>query len=145
MFSTAHELYDKLLDICKTQYDKVTKAKKNRIKAQNTPEELPIDLYLSEDEDDLPPLEGDEVVKLEPEETVSERIKLIPRKRKTRGTGLKILIPNKLLTRLPILLAQIKSGNNSYKLKNKIRQILYLLYQHNKITKNVYNNLIKSL
>ena len=54
------------------------------------------------------------------------------------GGGLKILTPNKLLTRLPILLAQIKAGNNSYKLKNKIRQILYLLYQHNKITKKVY-------
>ena len=59
--------------------------------------------------------------------------------------ALKILTPNKLLTRLPILLAQIKAGNNSYKLKNEIRQILYLLYQDNKITKKVYNNLIKSL
>ena len=29
----------------------------------------------------------------------------------------------------------LKAGNNSYKLKNEIRQILYLLYQHNKITK----------
>ena len=47
-----------------------------------------------------------------------------------------MLTPNKLLTRLPILLAQIKAGNNSYKLKNKIRHILYLFYQHNKITKN---------
>ena len=59
--------------------------------------------------------------------------------------ALKILTPNKLLTRLPILLAQIKAGNNSYKLKNEIRQILYLLYQDNKITKKVHNNLIKSL
>ena len=42
-------------------------------------------------------------------------------------------INSKLLTRLPILLAQIKAG------------ILYLLYQHNKITKKVYSNLIKSL
>ena len=61
------------------------------------------------------------------------------------GTGLKILTPNKLLTRLPISLAQIKSGKNSYKLKNEIRQIQYLLYQHNKITKKFYNNLIESL
>ena len=45
------------------------------------------------------------------------------------------MTPNKLLTRLPILLAQMKAGNNSYKLKNEIRQILYFLYQHNKITK----------
>ena len=50
------------------------------------------------------------------------------------GEGLKILTPNKFLTRFPILLAQTKAGDNSYKLKNRIRQILYLLYQHNKIT-----------
>ena len=61
------------------------------------------------------------------------------------GKELKILIPKKLLTRLPILLAQIKAENNLYKFKNEIRQRLYLLYQHNKITKKVYNNLIKSL
>ena len=59
--------------------------------------------------------------------------------------GLKVLAPNKLLTRLPILLAQIKAGNNSLKLKNETRQILYLLYHHSKITKKVYNNLIQSL
>ena len=34
-------------------------------------------------------------------------------------TELKILTPKKLLTRLPLLLAQIKAGNNSYKLKTK--------------------------
>ena len=61
------------------------------------------------------------------------------------GKWLKFLTPNKLLTRYPILLPQIKAGNNSYKLKNEIRQILYLLYQDNKITKKFYNNLIKSL
>ena len=59
--------------------------------------------------------------------------------------GVKILTPNKLLTRLVILLAQIKTENNSYKLKNEIRKILYFLSQHDKITKKVYNNLIKSL
>ena len=45
----------------------------------------------------------------------------------TKGKRLKFLTPNKLLTRLLILLAEIKSGNNSNKLKNEIRQILYLL------------------
>ena len=59
--------------------------------------------------------------------------------------GLQKLTPLKLLTRIPILLAQIKAGNNSYKLKNETRQILYLLYQHNKISKKLYNNLIKSV
>ena len=51
----------------------------------------------------------------------------------------------KLLTRRPILLAQIKAGNNANKLKQEIRQTLYLLYQHNKVTKKLYNNLIKPL
>ena len=31
------------------------------------------------------------------------------------GKGLKVLTPNKLLTRLPVLLAQIETGNNSCK------------------------------
>ena len=72
---------------------------------------------------------------------------MLPRgdKEVKEGKELKILIPKKLLTRLPILLAQIKAENNLFKFKNEIRQILYLLYQHNKITKKVYNNLIKSL
>ena len=61
------------------------------------------------------------------------------------GKGLKVLTPNKLSTRLPIILAQIKAENKSYKLKSEIRLILYLLQLHNKITKNVYNNLMKSL
>ena len=61
------------------------------------------------------------------------------------GKGLKILTPNKLLSSLSVLLAQIKAKNNSYKLKNEFRQILYLLHQHSKITKTLYNNLIKSL
>ena len=39
-------------------------------------ENLPIDLCLDEDEDDLPPipaLKGDEKVELEPEETIAKR------------------------------------------------------------------------
>ena len=41
-----------------------------------------------------------------------------------KGKGLNFLTPNKLLTRFPILLAQIKAGNNLSKLKREIRQIL---------------------
>ena len=55
-----------------------------------------------------------------------------------------VLSPNKLLTRISVL-AEIKAENNSYKLDNEIRQISYLLYQHNKITKQFYNILIKAL
>ena len=60
-----------------------------------------------------------------------------------RGEGLKILSKQQMLSRLPILLAQIQAGNNSNKLKNELRQLMYLLYRSKKITKTVYNNLIK--
>ena len=46
---------------------------------------------------------------------------------------------------MPIALAQVKAGNNSENLLNEIRQIIYSLYQAKKISKKVYNNLIKSL
>ena len=50
----------------------------------------------------MPPLKDDEEVK--------------------QVKGLKFLTPSKLLTRLSILLAQTKAGDNLYKLKNEIRQ-----------------------
>ena len=40
-----------------------------------------------------------------------------------------------MLQRLPIALAQIKAGNNSETSLNKIRQIVYSLYQSKEITK----------
>ena len=58
------------------------------------------------------------------------------------GEGLKILTPNQMLSRLPITLAQLKAGNNSEKLKNKTRQLLYSLYRSKKLTKQLYKSLI---
>ena len=43
--------------------------------------------------------------------------------------GLKIVTPNQMLSRLSISLAQLKAGNNSEKLKNEIRQLLYSLHR----------------
>ena len=50
-----------------------------------------------------------------------------------------------MITRLPILLAQLKAGNNSQKLKNEIRQIAYSLYRSKNLCKAVYNNLINTI
>ena len=50
-----------------------------------------------------------------------------------------------MLQRLPIVLAQVKSSNNSGRLFNKIRKTVYSLYQSKEIIKNVYNNIIKSI
>ena len=64
-------------------------------------------------------------------------------KQNQEGQGLKILTPSQMFSRLPITLAQLKAGNNSEKLKNEIRQLLYSLYCSKNMTKQVYNNLIK--
>ena len=61
------------------------------------------------------------------------------------GQGLKILTPDQMLSRLPINLAQLKAGNNSEKLKNEIRQLLYSLYQSKKLSKTIYNNLVNTV
>ena len=42
-----------------------------------------------------------------------------------------------MLSRLPISLAQLKAGNNSEKLKNKIRQLLCSLYRSKKTYKTI--------
>ena len=62
-----------------------------------------------------------------------------------KGEGLKILTNQQMLNRLAILLAQIQAGNNSIKLKNETRQILYSLYRSKALTKTVHNKLIKSM
>ena len=67
---------------------------------------------------------------------------LIKRLKKKRGLGLKTLTPHQMLSRLPISLAQLKAGNNSEKLKNEIRQLLYSLYRSKKLTKQLYKSLI---
>ena len=54
MLATPSDLYDKLLNVYTTQYDKATKDQKKKIKVQNRPEKLVINLYLDVDEDDLP-------------------------------------------------------------------------------------------
>ena len=64
---------------------------------------------------------------------------------KKLGHGFKILTPNQMLRRLPITLAQLKAGNNSEKLKNEIRQLLYFLYRSKILTKQIYKSLIDTI
>ena len=111
MFDTDSELYNKFLDKYFDEYYDLEGEEKEELDFKFMPINLNIngndcnqfykkisdDHYDSDvfiDISDIPPLEGDE-------EEVKER------------KGLKILTPNKLLTRLPILLVQIKGGNNS--------------------------------
>ena len=62
-----------------------------------------------------------------------------------KGQGLKILTPQQMITRLPILLAQLKAENNSQKLKNETRQIVYSLYRSKNLSKTIYNSLMNTI
>ena len=66
-------------------------------------------------------------------------------KQKQEGEGIKILTPSQMLSTLKISLAQLEAANNSEKLKNEIRQLLYSLYRSKNINKQVYGNLMKPI
>ena len=90
---------------------------------------------MSEDEKEIE--QPDKILKI-----VEEVLDFNKKIRKQQGQGLKILTPNQMLSRLPITLAQLKAGNDSEKLKNEIRQLLYSLYRSKKLTKQLYKSLI---
>ena len=48
---------------------------------------------------------------------------------------MKILSPKQKLQKLPIVLAQVKAGNTSENLLNKIRQIIYFFIEKKKLLK----------
>ena len=112
------------------EYINLIYAEKNELCSRFNISDLFLDYY---DYSDffVPPLEGDEkapfMLPFEDDEKVEEK-------------GLITLPPNKLLTKLPVLLAQTNAVNNSFKLKVEIRQMVYLLYQHGQISKTLYSN-----
>ena len=65
--------------------------------------------------------------------------------RKQQGQRVKILTPKQLITRLSILLAQLQAKDNSQKLKNELRQLLYSLYRSKKLTKTIYKHLMNAI
>ena len=77
---------------------------------------------------------------------LNQKVKnLLNKKKNQRGQELKILTPNQMLSRLRIILVQLKAGNNSEKLKNEIRQLQHLLCRSKNLTKRIYNNLINTI
>ena len=80
MFAAASPLYNGLLNIYVTQNDKLSIAQKKKIKVLSWTENSTPNLYLDEDDDDLPPMplleaNDQEKVKSELEETITERVK----------------------------------------------------------------------
>ena len=85
-------------------------------------------------------IKKDKVIKIL--DIVNNILNFTSKEQEQPGGGLKILSPNQMLSRLPITLAQLKAGNNSEKLKNEMRQLLYSLYRSEKLTKQIYKSLI---
>ena len=73
---------------------------------------------------------------------VNDILNFTSAERKIGGEGLKILTPHQMLSRLSITLAQLKAVNNSEKLKNETRQLLYSLHRSKKLTRQLYKSLI---
>ena len=97
---------------------------------------LPSELEQRSDTDNIESIDIRGMPLLETEQDAAQRRK---------GRGLKIMTPKQMITILPILLAQLKAGNNSQKLKSEIRQIAYSLYRSKNLSKTIYNNLIKTI
>ena len=71
-----------------------------------------------------------------------ESKKFAKQRRNQQGQALKMLTSDQMLSRLLISLAQLNAKNNSKKLKNEIRQLLYSLYRSKKFSKNICKSLI---
>ena len=98
---------------------------------------------LSDLENEIKKMSEDEIKNEKPYKIVDIVEKILKfNQRNQEGEGLKILTPNQMLSRLPISLAQLNAGNNSEKLKNEIRQLLYSFYRSKKLTKKMYKSLI---
>ena len=94
-------------------------------------------------EDELEDMSEEERKNEKPDEIVKIVKEILEfNKQNQKGQGLNILTPNQMFSRLPISLAQLKAGNNSEKLKNEIRQLLYSLYRSKKIAKQIYKSLV---
>ena len=85
-------------------------------------------LKFNDDDDDDKQFDFTDMLELESEEFAAQRIN-------TQGKGLKILIPNEMLSRLPITLAQLKAGNNSEKLKNENKATIVFFVKFKKAYK----------
>ena len=106
-----------------------------RTKADNEADDE-VDDEIDDETDEQP--DTTDMPELESEESTAQR-------REHEGKGLKVLTPQQMHRRLPISLAQLKAGNISQKLKNEIRQLLYLLYRSKKLSKTFYNSLMNTI
>ena len=87
----------------------------------------------------------DEIENENPNEITEAVAEILEFNKNQGGKGLKILTPEQMFSRLPISLAQLKERNNSEKLKNETRKLLYSLYRSKKLSKTIYEHLINAI
>ena len=103
---------------------------KNQIKIETGVKRTRVENLSKALEDVLNNVDRDHMPKLESEESAEQR-------KNRPGQGLKILTPNQMLSRLPISLVQLNARNNSEKIKNEIRQLLYSFRRSKKLIKQL--------
>ena len=135
MFKT-HFSFSGPIDLVKKLFETTDKKKNNEQEIKNS---------WSNIKDEIKRMSKEEIKNEKPDDILGIINKIFDFNKeiqKQRVSGLKILTPKQMLSRLPISLVQLKAGNNSEKLKNEIRQILYSLYRSKKLTKQLYKSLV---
>ena len=90
---------------------------------------------LSDSKNEIEKMSADEKEIEKPDKMLKIVEKIRGFNRQQQGYGLKPLTPDQMLSRLPISLAHLNAENNSEKLKNELRQLLYSLYRSKELTK----------
>ena len=90
---------------------------------------------LSDSKNEIEKMSADEKEIEKPDKMLKIVEKIRGFNRQQQGYGLKTLTPDQMLSRLPISLAHLNAENNSEKLKNELRQLLYSLYRSKELTK----------
>ena len=143
LLNNVKALYEGRMLIYNLFSDEIFPYFKNKVKDKSV-SEGEFDSQSDQDADIIPPLETEEKAVRKINSRFSQQ-SIDPVKYYKKDEGLKILTPQQILTILPITLAQLQAGNNSQKLKNELRQLLYLLYGSKKLSKTGYESLIKTL
>ena len=109
MYDTASELYNEFLETYFDEYIELSNTKIYKLDPKDDTESLFLKTYnydsRFENEESTAQKESNDIPPIPPLKGDEEKVK--------EEKSLQILTPNELLTRLPVLLAQIKAGNNS--------------------------------
>ena len=124
-----------------TPIDLANQLYETKSKNKNSEFEKEIKKSWSNLKDELEKMSKEKIENKKPNEILEIVNKIIDFNKEIQNQRSSILTPDQMLSKLPITLAQLNAENNSEKLKNEIRQLLYSV-QTKKLTKNIYRSLV---